>query len=130
MTLFHCMDMPIIILMHLLLQRDRKLILSDICGYLYCHQSGSLSFLHLRTGSCRINEDRCKLNQCKSSGWDCVESEAVQHFILKCPLYEDNHQQLQNNFFSQLGINKMSMIQRTKNKNLHNSEWQGDLMLY
>ena len=52
---------------------------------------GSISFPNLWTGYCRINDYRYKLNQCKSSECDCAEIEAAQHFILECPLYEDNH---------------------------------------
>ena len=46
-----------------------------------------------------------------------MEIEAVQHFMLECPLYEDNHQYLQKNFFSQLSIYLMSMISKDKNIN-------------
>ena len=50
--------------------------------------------LHLPTGYCKLNEYRCKLNQCDSSAWDCGEIETVQHLILECLLYEE----IVNNF--------------------------------
>ena len=65
--------------------------------------------LHLRTGYCKLNEYRCKLNQCESSECDCGEIETVQHFLLECPLYEDKRQQLLKNLFSRLGINYLDM---------------------
>ena len=37
------------------------------------------------------------------------EIETVQHFILECPLYEDNRQRLQKNIFLQLGIPYLDM---------------------
>ena len=51
----------------------------------------------------------CKLNQCESFECDSGEIEAVQHFILECPLYEDKRQKLLMNLFSQLGINYLNM---------------------
>ena len=48
--------------------------------------------LHLWTGYCKFNVYRCKLNQCEIFECDCGEIEAVQHFILECPLYEDKRQ--------------------------------------
>ena len=39
----------------------------------------------------------------------CGDIETVHHFILECPLYEDNHQKLQKNLFLQLGIPILDM---------------------
>ena len=55
------------------------------------------TILQLRTGYCSLNEYRYKLNQCESSECVCGDIETVQHFILECPLYEDNRQKLQKN---------------------------------
>ena len=40
---------------------------------------------------------------------DCGEIETVQHFLLECPLYEEERDQLLKNLFSQLGINYLDM---------------------
>ena len=69
------------------------------------------------TGYCRINEYRHKLNQCRSSGYDCKETDAVQYFILERPLYEDNHKQLSEEFFlstRHTNVNEMSIIPKDK----------------
>ena len=50
------------------------------------------TILQLRTGYYSLNEYSFKLNQCESSECACGEIEAWQHFILECPLYEDNRQ--------------------------------------
>ena len=53
----------------------------------------------------------------------------VQYFILECHLYDDNHKQLQKKFFSQLGINEMSIIPKDNTiKFIQKSEGQGDFM--
>ena len=67
------------------------------------------TILQLRTGYCSLNEYRFKLNQCERSECVCGEIETVQHFILECPLYEDNRQRLQKNLFLQLGIPYLDM---------------------
>ena len=63
----------------------------------------------LRTGYCKLNEYRFKVNQCESLECDCGEIETVQHFLLECPLYEEERDQLLKNLFSQLGINFLDM---------------------
>ena len=50
-----------------------------------------------------------KWNQCESLECDCGEIETVQHFLLECPLYEEERDQLLKNLFSQLGINYLDM---------------------
>ena len=40
---------------------------------------------------------------------DSGEIETVQHFLLECPLYEEERDQLLKNLFSQLGINYLDM---------------------
>ena len=40
---------------------------------------------------------------------DCGQIETVQHFLLECPLYEKERDQLLKNLFSQLGINYLDM---------------------
>ena len=47
---------------------------------------------------------------------DC--SETVQHFLLECPLYEEERDQLLKNLFSQLGINYLDMDQITTTTNM------------
>ena len=49
------------------------------------------------------------MNQCESLECDCGEIETVQHFLLECPLYEEERDQLLKNLFSQLGINYLDM---------------------
>ena len=49
------------------------------------------------------------MNQCESLECDCGEIESVQHFLLECPLYEEEHDELLKNLFSQLGINYLYM---------------------
>ena len=62
------------------------------------------------------------------SGWCkcvCGDIEIVQHFILECPLYEDNRQKLQKNLFLQLGIPYLDMdllLGYSENENL--SGWR------
>ena len=63
----------------------------------------------LRTGYCKLNDYRFKLNQCESLECDCGEIETVQNFLLECPLYEEERDQLLKNLFSQLGINYLYM---------------------
>ena len=63
----------------------------------------------LRTGYCKLNEYRFKVNQCESLECDCGEIETVQHFLLEFPLYEEERDQLLKNLFSQLGINFLDM---------------------
>ena len=55
-----------------------------------CWISSHLFPIHqLGTGYCMLNEYRYKLNQYESSEYDCGEIEIVQHFLLECPLYEE-----------------------------------------
>ena len=49
------------------------------------------------------------MNQCESLECDCGEIETVKHFLLECPLYEEEHDQLLKKLFSQLGINYLDM---------------------
>ena len=49
------------------------------------------------------------MNQCESLECNCGEIESVQHFLLECPLYEEEHDELLKNLFSQLGINYLYM---------------------
>ena len=56
------------------------------------------TILQLRTGYYSLNEYRFKLNQCESSECVCGEIETVQHFILECPLYEDNVRDFRRTF--------------------------------
>ena len=83
------------------------------------------TILQLRTRYCSLNEYRYKLNQCESSKCVCGDIETVQHFILECPLYEDNRQKLQKNLFLQLGIPYLDMdllLGYSENENL--SGWR------
>ena len=83
------------------------------------------TILHLRTGYCSLNEYRYKLNQCESSECVCGDIETVQHFILECPLYEDNRQKLQKNLFQKLVIPYLDMdllLGYSENENL--SGWR------
>ena len=80
----------------------------------------------LRTGYCKLNEYRFKLNQCESLKCDCGEIETVQHFLLECPLYEEERDQLLKNLFSQLGINYLDMdllLGYSENENIPG--WRG-----
>ena len=77
---------------------DRKL-------YLVLPSKDLFTNIHqLRTGYCKLNEYRFKLNQCESSECDCGEIEADQHFLLECALYEEERRQLLKNLFSQLTL--------------------------
>ena len=76
-------------------------------------------------GYCCLNDYRYKLNQFESSECVCGDIETVQHFILECPLYEDNRQKLQKNLFLQLGIPYLDMdllLGNSENENL--SSWR------
>ena len=87
------------------------------------------TILQLRTGYCSLNESRFKLNQCESSECVCGEIETVQHFILECPLYEDNRQRLQKNLFLQLGIPYLDMdllLGYSENENI--SGWRESII--
>ena len=90
--------------------------------YLDLPSKDLFSIIHqLRTGYCKWNEYRFKLNQFESLECDCGEIETVQHVILRCPLYKEERHQLFKNLISQLGINYLDMdllLGYSKNENI------------
>lgn len=65
--------------------------------------------LQLRTGYCSLNDYRHKLNHTESPECECGDIETVQHFLLDCPLYDDQRQHLKKNLFFQLGVNYLDL---------------------
>ena len=49
------------------------------------------------------------MNQCECLECNFGEIETVQHFLLECPLYEEERDELLKNLFSQLGNNYLYM---------------------
>ena len=65
--------------------------------------------LQLITGYSKLSDYIHKLGQVESTFCECGQIETVQHYLLKCPLYEEARYTLMKRLREQLGIHAPSI---------------------
>ena len=65
---------------------------------------GERAVAQLRTGYVRLNEYLCRVNVIESNTCQCGEIETVTHYLLLCPLFEEEREVLRKRLFDICGI--------------------------
>ena len=78
-------------------------------NHVFDSPSGKRAVAQLRTGYARLNEYLHKINVVDSSECQCGEVESVSHYLLICPLYENEREQMRRNLFQNCGIINLDM---------------------
>ena len=78
-------------------------------NHVFDSPSGERAVAQLRTGYARLNEYLHKINVVDSSECQCGEVESVSHYLLICPLYENEREQMRRNLFQNCGIINLDM---------------------
>ena len=70
----------------------------------YKSTKGEISIIQLRTGYVRLNEYLQKTNVVESNKCQCRHIESISHYLLECPLYENQREKLRRILFEICGI--------------------------
>ena len=70
----------------------------------YQSTKGEISIIQLRTGYVRLNEYLQKTNIVESNKCQCSHIESISHYLLECPLYENQREKLRRKLFETCGI--------------------------
>ena len=70
----------------------------------YQSTKGEISIIQLRIGYVRLNEYLHKTNVLESNKCKCSHTESISHYLLECPLYENQTEKLRRNLFETCGI--------------------------
>ena len=70
----------------------------------YQSTKGEISVIQLRTGYVRLNEYLQKTNAVESNKCQCSQIESIGHYLLECPLYENQREKLRRKLFETCGI--------------------------
>ena len=72
------------------------------------HQFGTVSLegrvTQLRTGYVTLRDHLYKLGLVDTKSCECGDPETVQHYLLACPIYEDQREILQQRLFAAVGV--------------------------
>ena len=70
----------------------------------YQSTKGEISVIQLRAGYVRLNEYLQKTNAVESNKCQCSQIESIGHYLLECPLYENQREKLRRKLFETCGI--------------------------
>ena len=70
----------------------------------YQSTKGEISIIQLRTGYVRLNEYLQKTNIVESNKCQCSHIESISHYLLECPIYENQREKLMRKLFETCGI--------------------------
>ena len=77
------------------------------------HQFGTVSLerrvTQLRTGYVTLRDHLYKLGLVDTKSCECEEPETVQHYLLACPIYEDQREILQQRLFAAAGVTNLDL---------------------
>ena len=75
----------------------------------YQSTKGEISNIQLRTGYVRLNEYLQKTNIVESNKCQCSHIESISHYLLECPLYENQREKLTRKLFETCGITHLDL---------------------
>ena len=70
----------------------------------YQSTKGEISVIQLWTGYVRLNEYLQKTNTVESNKCQCSQIESIGHYLLECPLYENQREKLRRKLFETCGM--------------------------